>query len=157
VQSAGYVEFAAARHLVLSGTFRHILNARLFVKTFEKKVAAAETVDDYWEVIRDVGREFGCAQVRMALTGRVYEERDKAREPQQCCTIRISLADGGYVNFKYPIESSVRHAVAIGSIVEILQRSLALRTPECQPARPVEAASSRARSGQVARSWGAAR
>ena len=157
VQSAGYIEFDAARHLVLTGTFRHILNARLFVKSFESKVTKAVTADDYWEIIRDVGREFGCAHVRMALTGIVYEERDNAREPKPCCTIRISLADGGYVNFKYPIESSVRHAVAISSIIEILQRSLALRTPEFQASRAVETASARARSGQVARSWGAAR
>ncbi len=157
VQLAGYVEFDAARHLVLAGTFRHILSARLFVNSFERKVAAAVTADDYWEIIRDVGLEFGCAHVRMALPETVYEERDKAREPQPCCTIRIPLDDGGYVNFKYPIESSVRHAVAISSIVEILQRSLASRKPEFQPARTVEAANPRAPSAQVARTWGAAR
>jgi UDP-GlcNAc:undecaprenyl-phosphate GlcNAc-1-phosphate transferase len=154
VQLAGYVEFDAARRLVLTGTFRHILNARLFVNGFQRKVAAAVTGDDYWEIIREVGREFGCAQVRMALTGTVYEERDKTREPQRCCTIRIPLSDGGYVNFKYPIESSVRHAVAIGSIVEILQRSLAVRKLEPQPASELEAARPRARPAQVARSGG---
>lgn len=157
VQLAGYVEFDAARHLVLTGTFRHILNARLFVNSFERKVATAVTADDYWEIIRDVGREFGCAQVRMALTGTVYEERDKAREPQPCCTIRIPLSDGGYVNFKYPIESSVRHAVAISSIVEILRRSLVVPKLEFQPLRAVEATNPRGRSARVARSWGAAR
>jgi UDP-GlcNAc:undecaprenyl-phosphate GlcNAc-1-phosphate transferase len=157
VQSAGYLEFDAARHLVLTGTFRHILNARLFVKSFESKVAKAVTAEDYWDVIRDVGREFGCVHVRMALTGTVYEERDKAREPQPCCTIRIPLADGGYVNFKYPIESSVRHAVAISSIVEILQRSSALHTPERDTSPALEAVNSRTRTAHVARSWGTAR
>jgi UDP-GlcNAc:undecaprenyl-phosphate GlcNAc-1-phosphate transferase len=154
VQLAGYVEFDAARRLVLTGTFRHILNARLSVNSFQRKVAAAETDDEYWEIIRDVGREFGCAQVRMALTGTVYEERDKAREPQPCCTIRIPLPDRGYVNFKYPIESSLRHAVAISSIGEILQRTLAVQKPEFQPSRVMEAASPRIRSARVARSWG---
>src|SRR5205823_3580217 len=31
----GYVEFDTARHLVLTGTFRHIVNARLFIDNFE--------------------------------------------------------------------------------------------------------------------------
>ena len=153
VRLVGYVEFDTARHLVLSGTFRHILNARLFVNTFERKVAAAVTAEDYWEIIRDVGREFGCAQVRMALTGTVYEERDETRDLHQCCTVRIPLSDGGYVNFRYPVESSVRHAVAIGSIVEILQRSIVARRSKVQPRPALEAVDRRARSTQVAGSW----
>jgi UDP-GlcNAc:undecaprenyl-phosphate GlcNAc-1-phosphate transferase len=130
VQMVGYVEFETARHLVLSGTFRHILNARLFVKAFERKVASAATPEEYWEIVRDAGREFECAYVRMALTGNVYEERDEARDAQECCTIRIPLHKGEYINFRYPIESSVRHAVAISSIAEILRRSLMLTKPK---------------------------
>jgi hypothetical protein len=40
---------------------------------------------------------------------------------------RKSKLASKHVNFKYPAESSVRHAVAISSIVEILQRALASR------------------------------
>jgi UDP-GlcNAc:undecaprenyl-phosphate GlcNAc-1-phosphate transferase len=134
VQMVGYVEFDAARRLVLSGTFRHILNARLFANTFERKVAVAVTSDEYWEIIRDAGREFGCAQVRMALPGAVYEELNEAWDVQQCCSIRIQL-DDGYVNFRYPVESSVRHAVAIGSIAEILQRAWGSRKQQVIGAR----------------------
>src|SRR5207249_1124897 len=55
----GYVEFDAARHLVLTGTFRHIVSARLFVDGFERKAAAAVTPEDYWTIIREVVSEFG--------------------------------------------------------------------------------------------------
>ncbi len=125
VQLVGYAEFDTAHHLVLAGTFRHIVNARLFVEGFERKAAAAVTADDYWEVVREVGREFECPHVRMAFGGQVYEMRSESAEPAHCCTIRIPLDEGGYVNFKYAARSSVRHAVAISSVVEILQRSLA--------------------------------
>ena len=47
----------------------------------------------------------------------------------------VPLVDGGYVNFKYPVESSARHAVAISAIVEVLQRSLASRKAGLADAR----------------------
>jgi UDP-GlcNAc:undecaprenyl-phosphate GlcNAc-1-phosphate transferase len=130
VQMVGYVEFDTARHLVLGGTFRHILNARLFVTGFQRKVAAATTAEEYWEIIRDAGREFECAQVRMALRGEISEERrHEAKALQQCCTLRIPLPGDGYVNFQFPVEASVRHAIAISSIAEILQHTLTPRPP----------------------------
>jgi len=133
VQLLGYVEFDAARHLVLSGTFRHILNARLVAANFERKIADARTADDCWNVIRDVGREFGCSHIRMAITGAVYQDEVDQPNLGECCTIRIALLDGGYVNFRYLVQPSVRHAVGISSIADILQRSLASTNRGLQP------------------------
>ena len=132
VQLVGYVEFDTARHLVLTGTFRHIVNARLFVDTFEKKMATAATAEEYWEIIREVVSEFGFPHVRMSLGGRVFEHQAPADE-RDCCSMRIPLADAGYVNFRYPAGASVRHAVAVTSIVAILQRSLAARAEALPP------------------------
>jgi UDP-GlcNAc:undecaprenyl-phosphate GlcNAc-1-phosphate transferase len=122
---AGYVEFDTARHLVLTGTFRHIVNARLFVDTFERKAAAAVTADDYWAIIREAAGEFGFPQVRMSLEGRVFEHCTVDADLDPCSVMRIPLSESGYVNFRYPAGASVRHAVVITSIVAILQRSLA--------------------------------
>jgi hypothetical protein len=129
IQMAGYVEFDTARQLVLTGTFRHIVGARMFVSEFEKKMSAATTTDEYWTTIRDASRELECKHVRLALRGAVFEDQDRRRDERPCCTLRIPLSDTEYVNFKYPAESSKRHAVAISSIVEILQRALAAREP----------------------------
>jgi hypothetical protein len=63
----------------------------------------------------------------MAVPGAVYEERHEAWDLQPCCAIRIPICEDGYVNFRYPVESSLQHAVAIGSMAEILQRELAAR------------------------------
>jgi UDP-GlcNAc:undecaprenyl-phosphate GlcNAc-1-phosphate transferase len=143
VQLVGYSEFDTARHLALTGTFRHIVNARLIVEGFERKAAAAATADDYWTITRDVSRELGCASVRMTLTGRVFEDRHDTAVNGRCCTIRIPLDDGGYVNFGYPAETSVRHAVAISSIAHILQRSLGSRRVRPDLSRTSAVASSR--------------
>ncbi|MEP7305903.1 MAG: MraY family glycosyltransferase [Acidobacteriota bacterium] len=132
VRLVGYREFDTARELVVTGTFRHILNARLYVRGIEDRFAKVAGADDHWEIVRDVGQEFRCAHVRMSLMGHVYEHRGDAASADRCCTVRIPLSTVGYVNFQYPAELSVRHAVALSSIVEILQRRLASSTLELQ-------------------------
>jgi UDP-GlcNAc:undecaprenyl-phosphate GlcNAc-1-phosphate transferase len=127
---AGYVEFDTARHLVLTGTFRHIVNARLFVDGFERKAAAADSADAYWAIIKEAVTEFEFPQVRMSLDGRIFEHGTDDAGRGQCCAVRIPLSDSGYVNFTYPTGASVRHAVAINSIVAILQRSVAERSAQ---------------------------
>ena len=156
VRLVGYVEFDTARHLVLTGTFRHIVNARLFVDSFERKAAAAVTAEDYWAIIREVVSEFGFPHVRLFLEGRLFEHCTVADDVDLCCAMRIPLSDSGYVNFRYPAGASVRHAVAITSIVAILQRSIAERSaalPTAARVIPDQPPS----SVEVARSWGTVR
>jgi UDP-GlcNAc:undecaprenyl-phosphate GlcNAc-1-phosphate transferase len=126
VRLVGYVEVDTARHLVLTGTFRHLVNDRLLVDGFEKKAAAAVSADDYWSIIREVASELGVPHVRMSLDGRIFEHT-AAADLDLCCATRIPLSESGYVNFRYSAGASVRHAVAITSIVAILQRSIAER------------------------------
>lgn len=132
VQLVGYVEFETARHLMLTGTLRHVVKARLFVDAFEKKAAMARTPGDHWEIVQELIAEFEFTHVRMSLAGTIYEIESSNHDPAHCCSIRIPLSNSGYVNFSYPVGASVRHAVAITFIVAILQRYLhanALRLP----------------------------
>src|SRR5262249_23071608 len=123
----GYIAFDTARHLVCDGQFRHIDQARLFIDGFERKVAAANTPGEYWDAIQDVIREFGFPHVRMSLNGQLFEHLGPD-DDQLSCTMRIPLSESDYVNFRYPVPASVRHSVAIASIVTILQRSIDRRS-----------------------------
>ncbi len=124
IQFVGYSEFDMATSLVMSGTFRDIVHARMFVHSFERRLGEARTSDDYWHAMRDVSVKFGFPHVRMRMAGIVYEHQKDRATAGPCCVMRIPLFDGGYVNFEFPSESSVRHAIAITSIVSILQRSI---------------------------------
>jgi UDP-GlcNAc:undecaprenyl-phosphate GlcNAc-1-phosphate transferase len=128
IQMVGYAEFDVARSLVMSGTFRDIVHSRMFVETMERRIAAAATPEDYWHVMRDVNRELGFAHVRMMLAGKVYEEETRSRPAEASrTTIRIDLQDLGYVNFRFADGASVRHAVAIFALVNILKRCITHR------------------------------
>jgi hypothetical protein len=65
----------------------------------------------------------------MCLGGKVYEDQTNARQPEAgSSTIRIQFRDLGYVNFRFAGGASVRHALAIMAIVNILQRSIITKT-----------------------------
>jgi UDP-GlcNAc:undecaprenyl-phosphate GlcNAc-1-phosphate transferase len=151
---AGYVEFDTARHLVLTGTFRHIVSARLFVDGFERKAAAAATPEDYWTIVEEVVSEFGFPHVRMSLEGTIFEHGAADSDLEQCCSVRVPLPDKGYVNFKYPACASVRHAVAITSIVPILQRSMLSKKTRFDPSRDSDAVGVGGRSPQIGEAVG---
>jgi UDP-GlcNAc:undecaprenyl-phosphate GlcNAc-1-phosphate transferase len=158
IQFAGYSEFDMATSLVMSGTFRDIVHARLFVERFERTLGEARTSDDYWHAMRDVSVKFGFPHVRMRIAGSVYEHQKDRASAGPCCVMRIPLFDGGYVNFEFPSESSVRHAIAITSIVGSLQRSIlssALHSVSDQiEIRPVPHAAAEPRAGRKGRSTG---
>jgi UDP-GlcNAc:undecaprenyl-phosphate GlcNAc-1-phosphate transferase len=135
IQLVGYVEFDVAKSLVLTGAFRDIVHARMFVEKVERDVGSATTPDEYWSALRHVNRELGFGRVRMLLAGKLYEDDSPSQVTDDACSsIRIPLRDQGYVNFRLAPDASVRHAVAITSIVNILQRSIV--DPSTTPARP---------------------
>ena len=153
VQWAGYAEFDTAHHLVLTGTLRHIVDARLFVDGFERKAAAAVTPEDFWKIIMEFSREFGLPQVRMSLDGTVFKHRDANNNLRlSCCATRVPLLDKGWVIFKYPAAASARHAFAITSIAAILQRSMQFEKPWFDPSRDSEAAGTGLRSVPIGES-----
>src|SRR5439155_292191 len=112
IQFVGYAEFDAASSLVMSGAFRDIVNARLFVDGFERRLGAARTSDDYWDAMRDVSVEFQFPHVRMLMAGTVYEHHKDGANVDHCCVMRIPLFGAGYVNFNFPTASSVGPSIA---------------------------------------------
>jgi UDP-GlcNAc:undecaprenyl-phosphate GlcNAc-1-phosphate transferase len=133
VRYLGYSEFGTARLLALQGTFRHILHAQLYLTHFEKKLTAAKTRGECWDVIREAGRAYGFIKVRMLLGETVYEEQLKDTGPEKSWTMRISLSDSEYVNLTHERESSVQTMLAITSLADILQRCLGEQVHQFHP------------------------
>jgi UDP-GlcNAc:undecaprenyl-phosphate GlcNAc-1-phosphate transferase len=130
IRLLGYAELDTAQRLMVAGVFRHVLGARLYTKSVEDRCARALTIDQFWNVACDVGREFRCVHVRMSLAGTVYEKHEPGNKGGTCCTIRIPLSAGDYLNLSYPVSQSMRNAVALAAVVEILQGAVALNHPE---------------------------
>jgi UDP-GlcNAc:undecaprenyl-phosphate/decaprenyl-phosphate GlcNAc-1-phosphate transferase len=94
IRQLGYVEFEAARRLIVRGGFRRALNAQLAVQTFEQKLLAADTPEDCWAVIQRASEEFGFRPTQMQLAGQVFGHKNgDGFLPAWAIRILISQAD----------------------------------------------------------------
>jgi UDP-GlcNAc:undecaprenyl-phosphate/decaprenyl-phosphate GlcNAc-1-phosphate transferase len=137
VRYLAYGEFATARRLTLQGTFRHILHAQLYLKKLEDKLARARTGDDCWTAIQQLGRDYEFSQLHMHLGGRLYNARFRDTTRDRSWTIHIPLSNSEYVELTHQRESSKPLNIALSSVAEILQRSLASRVDQFRPIREV--------------------
>jgi hypothetical protein len=151
VRLLGYSELDLAQQMVMTGVFRQVLGARLFVKSIEDRCAKALSADDFWRVVQEVAAELNCVHVRMSLLGAEYERCAEAGQPGACFSIQIPLSAGDYVSFRYPVSRSMRQAIAMASIVEILQGAVTLKagTAAVDPAVVTAAASTEATEGMT--------
>ena len=134
VRLLGYVELDTAQRLMVAGVFRTVLGARLYSKAIEDRCRRTLTPDEFWAVVQDVGREFQCVYVRMSLFGNVHESRDDTQQAGgSCCTLRIQLSGSDYVNLTYPVSQSMRNAVALATVVEVLQGAVILSPNATDP------------------------
>jgi hypothetical protein len=83
-------------------------------------------VEDCWDHIRSGSQSFGFHEVRMSLSGRVFEETslDSAKPRWQ---LRIPLPNSQYVNFSRDFDSDLNPLV-LSAFVEAVQRGLEARS-----------------------------
>lgn len=126
IQFLGYIEFDAARRVVLGGAFRRVLSAQISISAYEQKMKQARTPGEYWEVIRDASREMGFSETHMELDGVSYQDHGTGDDPGQCATITIPLAGNsdGLVSFSYRLSPNLHRALAMTTLVEIMREQL---------------------------------
>ena len=125
IRLVGYVEFDAAFSLIVNGSFRHVLNGRLYAAAVEERFRKASGPDQQWDIVRDISRECGCVRVQMLLRGKTYEQQNVADAPALRSSLQIPIEGGGQVVFLCPAQLSVRRAVAMSALMDILPRALA--------------------------------
>src|SRR5580658_3420993 len=126
IRQLDYTEFASASRMFLGGKFRQIIDVETRMADFETALAKAASVEDCWDQIRSGGQGFGFQEVRMSLSGRVFEETslDSAKPRWQ---LRIPLPNSQYVNFSRDFDSEVNPLV-LSAFVEAVQRGLEARS-----------------------------
>jgi hypothetical protein len=126
IQFLGYIEFDAARRVVLGGAFRRVLSAQISISAYEQKMRDARTPGEYWEVIRDASREMGFSEMHMEFDGVTYQDHGSGDESGQCATISIPLAgkSDGMVSFSYRLSPNLHRALAMTTLVEIMREQL---------------------------------
>jgi hypothetical protein len=93
----GYVEFGVARRVLLGGSVRRLVGARIHLRNLESAIEAAATPSDCWVAIREASRQLGFQHVRVSLRGEAYEQQFRSNG-EACWTLRIPLSERDYVN-----------------------------------------------------------
>lgn len=127
VSQLDYSEFASASRMFFGGRFRRMIDVETRLKEFEANLTKAHDTAECWEHIRTGSRDFGFHDVRMSLSGRVFEEchtETTAAKPRW--QLRIPLPNSQYVNFYRGFDSDMDPLV-ISAFVEAVQRGLQAR------------------------------
>jgi UDP-GlcNAc:undecaprenyl-phosphate/decaprenyl-phosphate GlcNAc-1-phosphate transferase len=123
IRKLNYIEFSLARRILFGGEFTTMLNARLFMKRFERTLEAAVTVEQCRKAIEDACRELGFSCLKMSLAGHVSELQILDSSPENQYQLLIPLAGSDYIYLTRDFFCSVQ-ANIVSSFIDALRRSL---------------------------------
>ncbi len=123
IRNLNYMEFGIARRILFGGEFTGMLNGRLFMKGFERSLAAAQNLDQCRTVVEEACRELGFSSLRLCLNGRVSEIEMSPARPGDRYELFIPLAGGDSVfltrDFFCPVHSAI-----VPSFIDALRTNL---------------------------------
>lgn len=129
-----YVEFEAARNLIVRGSFRRSLNAELQLNTFCEDLAGAATLDQCWEVLRKAYSDFGFIGIRMQVGGRLFTHTIDESHLANTWTVRIRLSEDGYLNLSR--EFSAKEPPTLGRFTDAIGKILNVKIQHIVPPAP---------------------
>ena len=94
------------------------------------------TQQERWAILIDTCRQFGFAEVRRMTDGTLYRAESWEASETTGWSLRIPLADGGYVNYTRPAESddkSLNMSTFVKTVSHVLSQPLA---PVAETSRP---------------------
>jgi UDP-GlcNAc:undecaprenyl-phosphate/decaprenyl-phosphate GlcNAc-1-phosphate transferase len=126
IRQLGYTEFTSARRMFLGGKFRRIIDVETRMADFEASLAKATSMEECWAQICSGSQSFGFREVRMSLSGRLFENAYSGPAKPRW-QLRIPLPDSQYVNFYRDFDSDMNPLV-LSAFAEVVQRGLEARS-----------------------------
>ena len=123
IRKLNYIEFDMARRILFGGEFTTMLNARLFLKGFERTLAAATTVDECRKAVENACRELGFSCLKMSLAGQVFELQIAETRLEDQYQLLVPLAGSDYIYLTRTFCCPV-HPTIVPSFVDALRGSL---------------------------------
>jgi len=137
VASLGYVEFGVAGRVLLGGSVRRLVGARIHLQNLEASLVSASTPNDCWLAIRDASLLLGFHHVRVHLLGETYHAQFRPTSPTSCWTMRIPLSSEDYVNCAREVDGIVE-STGIGSFAHLLGGKMRAKLPTLRPSASLD-------------------
>jgi UDP-GlcNAc:undecaprenyl-phosphate/decaprenyl-phosphate GlcNAc-1-phosphate transferase len=123
-----YIEFDVAGRALSEGWLHRLISGQISLRHFELELAAAETAEQCWSVLRNSYREFGFLAISVRLGNRTY--CDTCHRGERCFwTVEIPLSASGHIwlgarKSKTLQPASTPYVDAIRSVLEAKLTSL---------------------------------
>ena len=113
IRRLGYAELEAAGHLLTLNAFLREVKARLTLRAFEDRLAAARTSADRWAAIQEGSRQFGFHAIHM--------QGDVASSSRW--SLRIAISANDWIEMEHET-GPVNHSSAVVDFAEAIERVL---------------------------------
>lgn len=133
----GYVEFGVAGRVLLGGSVRRLVGARIHLQNLETSLATATTPNDCWLAIRDACFHLGFHHVRIRLLGETYDAQFRPGSRGDCWTMRIPLSEGNYVNCAREVEGAAE-TTGIASFAHLIGATMRAKLPSLRPSVSID-------------------
>jgi UDP-GlcNAc:undecaprenyl-phosphate GlcNAc-1-phosphate transferase len=130
IQHLGYTEFAAARQLIVKGTFRRIIDYHTRLSEFEGKLQESASLEDCWNRILAGSKDFGFHGVRLKVNSKVYESVFNPEKRGPFWQMRIPLTEWEYINFSRDVSEDPLTPMMVGGFADMVGRVLPFKILE---------------------------
>ena len=127
IQHLGYIEFGVAGRMFIEGAFRRLLNSQIALQSFEDRLNAAATLNDYWKVMEGSFKEFGFYRAHMFLGGQNFTWQDSTY-PISSWEVTIPITDRDYVRLTRPFGNAGQPNV-VPALADMLRKTLTAKHP----------------------------
>ena len=98
VDRLGYIEFKAAARTISSKVMRRAVMDEIYLQELDRSLAKADTVDMFWEIVRNTCRDLNFASAHMEYQGQSFYEQFVTTQEKQTCKIQIGFGEDGHLS-----------------------------------------------------------
>lgn len=118
-------EFEAVKRMFIQRTFQRLLDSQLNLQAFEKSLAASQTLEESWSIIRNESQNLGFVRVELSWHGAVMSDTFRKTVTERGWRVQIPVAEHTQIDLEH--DQSYSSLGDIGPFLDILSRQLQLK------------------------------
>jgi UDP-GlcNAc:undecaprenyl-phosphate GlcNAc-1-phosphate transferase len=125
IQDLGYIELRVAGRMLMEGAFLRQLHTEVNLASYESRLIAASTPEQYWAVVVDGLKEFGFHEAQLAIADTTFEWRSETPS-FGLWEVSVPIVDLDYIRLSRAFGTGI-DANGFARFVDIVRRSLTVK------------------------------
>lgn len=125
IRHLSYPEFSVARRMLMEGSLRRKLHAEITVRSYESRLNAASTPEEYWAVAVEGLNEFGFYEAQLSIAGTRFEWRCDTPSFSSW-EVNVPIAEVDNIRLSRAFNTGAQ-AHGFAPFIDLLRRSLTVK------------------------------